>query len=506
MDALLLANGLIMDGSGAPAVIGSVLLEGDRITSVGICQHPDGVATIDCQGLAIAPGFIDAHSHSDLQALEGRTEKSQQGVTSEVVGNCGFSTYPSRGDKTDLHAFANGILCGGHKWGWPGAAEYLAEALCGSSKVNVASLVGHGSLRIACAGPRVGPVSSEELAAMERELEAALDQGATGFSTGLMYAPGSSASFEELQRLCAVVARKGGIYTSHIRSYFSDLVEAVEEQLELARRTGCRLQISHLQAVGVRNWPLQQRALDAIEGARNEGIDVAFDCYPYRAGSTVLTQILPQWALDGGIECLLTRLDDHEERLRIAKATEDALAWNWSDIIISAVSTEENRSAVGQSIEKLAEERGVSPIHAVLDLLEEERGEVNMLSFNQSEDNLRQALVHPLSSIISDGFYVKGRPHPRLSGTFPLLLGTICRIRRWMPLEEAIRKITAMPAERFGLSGRGRLQPGYHADITVFNPDTVNSPATYENPEAAPCGIELVIRNGRQEWPASTMA
>lgn len=506
MDALLLEHGLIMDGSGAPAVKGSVLLEGDHIRAVGVFQHPDGVATIDCRGLAIAPGFIDAHSHSDLQALEGRTEKLQQGVTSEVVGNCGFSTYPARGDKADLHAFANGILCGGHDWGWPGAKEYLAEARHGSSKVNVASLVGHGSLRIACAGPRVGPVSSEELAAMERELEAALDEGATGFSTGLMYAPGSSASFEELERLCAVVARKGKIYTSHIRSYFGGLVEAVEEQLELARRTRCRLQISHLLAAGARNWPLQARALEAIERAIKQGIDVAFDCYPYRAGSTVLTQILPQWALDGGVEALMTRLKDREERLRIAQQTEDNLAWNWSDIYISAVSTEANRPAVGRNIPELAEERGISPIDVVLDLLEKERGEVNMLSFNQSEENLRQTLVHPLSSIISDGFYVKGRPHPRLYGTFPFLLGTICRSNRWMTLEEAVRKITAAPAERFGLAGRGRLQPGYHADIAVFNPDTVNSPATYEAPEAAPCGIVLVIRNGHQEWPLGAMA
>jgi dihydroorotase/N-acyl-D-amino-acid deacylase len=233
---------------------------------------------------------------------------------------------------------------------------------------------------------------------------------------------------------------------------------------------------------------------------------VAFDCYPYRAGSTVLTQILPQWALDGGVSGLLARLADPSERSRIASETEAGLAWNWSDIFISAVASEANQVTVGRNLAQLAEERGREPAEIVLDLLEEEQGRVNMLSFNQSEENLRRTLTHSLSTVISDGFYVKGRPHPRLHGTFPALLGTVSRRWGWLPLEEAVRKITSAPAERFGLSDRGRLAPGFFADITVFDAHEIDSPASYDNPEAAPHGVHYVFRNGRLEWSGSGAA
>ena len=500
MASLLLSHGLVVDGTGTPAVPADVLIQDDRISAVGsIARSPD-LPTLNCEGLVIAPGFIDGHSHSDLQVLERRDDKLRQGVTTEVVGNCGFSAYPATGDRCALHAFANGILCGGEEWGWPTAAGYLEAVRDSHGNVNVVSLVGHGALRIAHAGPRVGPLRHDELAAMERGLDAALDEGAAGFSTGLTYAPGSSAPFDELERLCAVVARHGAIYTSHIRSYFGELVEAVEEQLELARRTGCRLQISHLQAAGARNWPLQELALERIERAAEQGLDVAFDCYPYRAGSTVLTQILPQWALDGGVPGLLQRLASSSERRRIAEETEANLAWNWSDIFISAVGSDGNRPLVGRNLAEIAEDRECKPVVVTLDLLVEEGGNVNMLSFNQSEENLRRTVTHPLSTIISDGFYVKGRPHPRLHGTFAQLLGAVCRDWGWLSLEEAVRKITGAPAARYRLARRGHLAPGYFADITVFDPADVGSPATYEDPEAAPRGIRHVFHNGRLEW------
>jgi dihydroorotase/N-acyl-D-amino-acid deacylase len=456
---------------------------------------------IDCTGLAVTPGFIDAHSHSDLQVLENRPEKVRQGVTAEVVGNCGFSAYPAPPDPKPLREFANGIFCGDDRWGWASAREYL-KAAAASPTVNVASLVGHGSLRIAVAGHKLGPLSARELDAMENLLDEALSDGACGFSTGLMYAPGSSAPREELERLCRVVARHDKIYATHMRSYFSGLLDAVGEQLELARRTGCRLQISHLQAVGAANWRLQAPALERIEKARQEGIDVGFDCYPYVAGSTVLTQALPQWTLEGGLEGLLARLGDPGERARIARETEASIEWRWSDIYISAVASERNRAAVGRNLAELAEQRDKKPVDVMLDLLAEEKGAVNMLCFNQSEENLRQTLTHPLSVIISDGFYVRGRPHPRLHGTFPHWLGWCVRQQRWLSLAEAVHKITDQPAQRFTLRQRGRIEPGYYADITIFDPQAVSSPATYEEPERPPVGIRYVIRNGRIQWAA----
>lgn len=492
----LLRDGTIVDGTAEEPYPGDILLHDGRIAAIGQPEKPADTQEVDCRGLVIAPGFVDGHSHSDLQVLQGRREKLVQGVTTEVVGNCGFSAYPPSPDPAELRQFANGIFCGDDSWGWPSSDAYL-RAVERSATANVVSLVGHGSLRIAAAGSRQGPLAEADVARMEALLEQAFDAGAAGFSTGLMYAPGSSAPASELERLCRVVRRRDKIYTTHIRSYFADLVPAIEEQIELARRSGCRLQISHLQAVGAANWAQHARALETIERARAEGIDIAFDCYPYVAGSTVLTQLLPQRVLDGGPGAMLARLKDPDERLKIAREIVTTIAWRWSDILISAVRSPANAHIVGHSLEQIAENRRSEPVDVMIDLLLEEEGQVNMLSFNQSEENLRLSLTHPLSIVISDGFYVHGRPHPRLCGTFPFLLGEICRNRRWLTLEDAVRKITSRPAERFRIRNRGLLQTGAFADVSVFDPNQVASPATYDDPELPPLGIQYVFREGR---------
>jgi N-acyl-D-aspartate/D-glutamate deacylase len=325
-----------------------------------------------------------------------------------------------------------------------------------------------------------------------------LADGAAGFSTGLMYAPGSSAPHEELLRLCRVVARAGKIYTSHMRSYGDQLLEAIEEQLDLARQTGCRLQISHLQAVGRRNWDKQRRALDRLEAARREGIDVAFDSYPYLAGSTVLTQLLPQSALDGGTDALIERLTDPASRARLLQETRDGMPQQWSDIVISSVASAERQDYVGRTVADLAGRAGRDPAEFVFDLLIEERAQVLMISFNQSEQNLRELLTHPLCTVISDGFYVQGRPHPRLYGTFPSLLGDVSRDRGWLSLAEAVHRVTNRPATRFSLARRGLLAPGYVADLVVFDPATVAGKASYDEPKTAPTGIRCVYLEGRR--------
>ncbi len=458
--------------------------------------EPAGAEIVDCAGLTLAPGFIDLHSHSDLQILEGRREKLAQGVTSEVVGNCGFSPYPAGAARDALYDFANPIFCGGRDWGWSTARDYLARAADPASSTEAISLVGHGTLRIAVAGNRQGALDEEALRRMEFLLEQSFEQGAAGFSTGLMYAPGSSAPFDELERLCRVVARHGKLYASHIRDYSGHLEEAVEEQIELSRRSGCRLQISHLQAVGPANWPKQARALERIESARREGIDVAFDCYPYICGSTVATQLLPQWTLAQGIEGLLAALADGGTRRRIAAEADESLAQGWQGVLISAVEEGMSADAVGRSVAEIAQREGKAPVETLFDLLLENSGRVNILCINQSEDNLRQTLTHPFSMIISDGFYVRGRPHPRLFGTFPLWLGDYSRNRGWIPLEDAVAKITSRPAERLGLKRRGRLETGYAADLVLFDAERINSPATYADPCLAPVGIVQVYRGG----------
>ncbi|MBL8179168.1 MAG: amidohydrolase family protein [Bryobacterales bacterium] len=490
---ILLKNGTILDGTGGSARSGDVWLDGDRV-SAGPAQGQGTDETVDCTGLTIAPGFIDIHSHSDVMVLENDRAKADQGVTGEVVGNCGFSPYPLGSIPHAVSEYSRGILYGPEQWGWPNAKEYLEEVNRRAKLASIWSLVGHGSLRTAHAGPRQGPLDTKQVDAMEHDLDDALAAGACGFSTGFMYAPGSSAPREEVVRLLKVVARHGKIYATHMRSYSFQLLESIEEQLLLARETGVKLQLSHLQAVGRANWDKQRKALDMIQEARDKGIDVEFDIYPYLAGSTVLTQLLPQWALDGGTETLLRRL--REDRARIAQETIACMAQRWEDVYVASVGSQEGQHWVGKNFAQISEDRKLDPVECVFRLLEEENAEVNMLSFNQSEDNLRQLIQNPLCTVISDGFYVKGRPHPRLYGTFPHLLGEMVREKQWMPLEEAVYRITGKPAARFGMAGRGSLAPGSFADVVVFDAVRIRANATYENPRRQPEGILHVFRNG----------
>jgi dihydroorotase/N-acyl-D-amino-acid deacylase len=282
-----------------------------------------------------------------------------------------------------------------------------------------------------------------------------------------------------------------------MRSYSAGLLAAAREQIQLAETSGCRLQISHLQTAGRANWQSQQPTLREIELARQRGIDIEFDIYPYQCGSTVLTQLLPQWTLDGGAEALLRRLRDPQTRTGIAEEMRRSTAKQWSDVTISSVETAANEALVGKTVEQIAEERGCDPESCAMDLLLEEDAAVNIISFNQSEDNLRELLTHPLCSVITDGFYVKGKPHPRLHGTYPELLGNLVRDKHWMPLAEALHKSTGKPAARLQLKDRGLLKPGYRADITIFDPASISSHATYEDPARTPGGIRAVIKNGR---------
>ncbi|MGB6112025.1 MAG: D-aminoacylase [Acidobacteriaceae bacterium] len=495
----ILTGGAIVDGTGAPQISGNVVIQKDRIVSVdrslsaSAYQKNGDFSVIDCTGCVIAPGFIDAHSHSDLQVLENRTEKLLQGVTTEVVGNCGFSPYPSPENPQILRDFANGILFGNDSWRWNSASDYLASA-SGCKVATIASLVGHGSLRIKVAGNTSRALTAQELDTMAGLLDDALQEGAAGFSSGLMYAPGSGASPEELVVLCRVVARRGGVYATHMRSYSDKLVEAVEEQISIAEASGCRLQISHLQAAGPDNWNLQQLALALIEEASKRGVDVAFDAYPWLAGCTVLTQVLPQTALDGGISQLLARLADPAQRAAIRPGIKAEARWN--KVVITSAAKEE-ASLVGRSIQEIAEERGSQPEDVVMDILLDQGGNVNIVEHAQSIENLRSLMTHPLSIVVTDGVYTAGRSHPRLYGTFPKLLGEMVRERGWLSLEEAIHKVTGKPASLFHLRDRGNLASGNIADVTIFDPKTIRTDATYKKPDVVPTGFKAVFRNGR---------
>lgn len=495
---LALVNGLIVDGSGGEPYRGSVVCDGDEILEAGPAVSAAAEQTIDCEGFVIAPGFLDLHSHSDLQALDPqRLEKAKQGVTAEVVGNCGFSAFPSGPEPERVRDFAKGIFREGEGWSWSSAQDYFSDAASRGGATDVYPLLGHGTLRVAVAGMRQS-VTPEEEQFMRYLLASALHEGCAGFSTGLMYAPGSSAGADELQPMLSLVAARDKLYATHMRGYANTLLPALREQIELARNTGCRIQISHLQAAGRANWASLPQAIEEIETARRSGIDIEFDIYPYQCGSTVLTQWLPLWALDGGMDEMCSRLANPEQRRKVRDGVEATIAQSWDDITITGVASETNASIVGLTLARIGEKWALEPVEAMLELLLVERGAVNVVSFNQSEENLRALLTHPLCSVISDGFYVRGLPHPRLHGTFPELLGTVVREKRWMPLADAVHKITAKPYARLKVRDRGLVQKGYRADLVVFDPERIGSPATYEKPEQDPAGIIVVIRGGRQ--------
>jgi dihydroorotase/N-acyl-D-amino-acid deacylase len=495
MTTIFLRDGLIFDGTGAAPCVASILVRDGRIAEFGEMEPPPGVPVFNASGLAVSPGFIDLHSHSDLKTLDCDQAKALQGVTTEVVGNCGFSAFPTGGHAGIVGSYNEGIL--GDSRGFASATEFLVASRRFSRMAHIETLVGHGTLRtaaIAQAPGISGQRLTEILCAM---LDEALSEGAAGLSSGLMYAPGATAPREELEALCLVVARHGKLYGTHMRSYSWQLIESLDEQLDLARRTGCRLQISHLQAVGRANWHKQQLALNRIEAARATGIDVGFDAYPYLAGSTVLGQLVPQEAFEEGFGTFERLLSSPSQRANLEESLRSQTAQRWCDILIAAHAPLPNgENLEGVSIEQIARQRSVAPEAAVLDLLLETHGKINIIAFNQSESNLRALLTHPLCSVITDGVYVKGTPHPRLYGTFPFFLGSLCRDRGWLSLQEAIRKITSLPASRLGLLDRGRIAKGLVADLTVFDPEHITAAATYSDPCLPPMGIRLVLRKG----------
>ncbi|MGI9333074.1 MAG: N-acyl-D-amino-acid deacylase family protein, partial [Gammaproteobacteria bacterium] len=417
-----------------------------------------------------------------------------QGVTSEVVGNCGFSLFPEL-KRSDALVPTFEIFQPDHAEIWEDAGAYFDDLESTKSRTNVAALTGHGTLRARVKGAESGPLNAAQATEARNILESCVEQGSTGLSTGLNEVPSCFAGVDELVSLCRVVHKHGGLYTSHLRDYKFAFLQAVEEALEIGRRTGIPVQLSHLQAVGQKNWHRMDPVLELIEKAHRDGVDVGIDAYPYVAGSCQLTQNLPTWALEGGTAELVRRLENPEIRRRIAGETEAARSNTWADILI--VNVVEPKTLIGRNVQEIADERGVDGIDAALDLLLANRGAVHIVSFNQSDENLRKVLSHPLTSIITDGLHHEGIPHPRTFGTYPTLFGEFVRGKGWLSLEEAVHKSTALPAERFKLRNRGRVEPGYQADLLIFSPKEIGTQASYLEPDLPPQGIRDVMVNGR---------
>jgi N-acyl-D-amino-acid deacylase len=514
---LVIENGRLVDGTGNPWYFGDVGIKDGKIVEVGRVQG-SGRERIDAGSRVVAPGFIDGHCHSDLMVLDdpGSEIKLQQGVTTEVVGNCGMTPAPFTTHNLDLlRTYVEPVLGNtGQEWRWESVEQYFEALLEVKPSENVATYVGHGTLRIAVMGFENRPASGEELDLMKGLLEEALQAGAIGLSLGLMYAPGSYTPREELAELCAVLSRYDGLLATHIRGEGNSLLPSLEEVIWIAERSGVPLQISHLKAAGGANWGSVTRAMEMIEEARSRGLDVTCDVYPYTAGSTSLTTLLPPWALEGGVSQTLERLGESGSRERIkAELREEQDDWDnlvastgWESVYISSLSRNDDANLAGKNILEVSESRGVDPEDCMMDLLLEQNGKVSMVFFHMAGSDVEQVIQWERSLIASDSLHDQAeRPHPRLYGTFPHVLARYVREKKLLTLEEAVRKMTSFPASRFKLGKRGLIAPGYAADLVVFDPEAILDTATYEDPKHFPGGISCVLVNGTRAVEAGSL-
>ena len=505
---LVIENGRIVDGTGNPWFLGDVGIKDGRIVEVGRVDQR-GLETIDAGDRVVSPGFIDGHCHSDLMVLDdpGSEIKLQQGVTTEVVGNCGMTPAPFAPQNLDLlRTYVEPVLGKtGREWRWESIRQYFDALMEVEPSENVATFVGHGTLRIAVMGFENRPASDEELDRMKGLLEEALQAGAIGLSLGLMYAPGSYTPREELAELCSVLSRYDGLLATHIRGEGNSLIPSIEEVIWISERSGVPLQVSHLKAAGESNWGSVTRAMELIEEARSRGLDVTCDVYPYTAGSTSLTTLLPPWALEGGVAQTLERLGDPTSRERIkAELRQEQDDWDnlvastgWDSVYISSLSRDHEADLAGKNILEVSKSRGIDAEDYMMDLLLEQDGKVSIVFFHMAGSDVEQVIGWGRSLIASDSLHDQAeKPHPRLYGTFPHVLARYVREKQLLTLEEAVRKMTSFPARRFKLGKRGLIAPGYAADLVVFDPERIIDKATYEDPKHFPEGISHVLVNG----------
>lgn len=506
---LLLEGGTIYDGSGAAPLVGDVGLRDGRIEALGDLSEASAAERLPISGLAVAPGFIDLHTHSDFTLLvNGRAESQvHQGVTTEVVGQCGFSCAPVTCD----HAIEDsgvGFIKDCIPLGWRSFGDYLERLSAMPLGVNVAACVGHGTIQRAVVGDAPRAPNAEELDQMVQLAEAAFEQGAMGFTTGLEYWPGSLSGIEQIAPLCAVAARHDALYATHVRNrdIYYDL--GFGEAIATARAAGARLQISHIQPKFGAPPHAMEHSLEMIEAARRRGADIAFDVIPHDWSHTLVSAILPQWAQAGGPSAVLDRLGDPQQRARIKRNPNPmwrlVSAGHWQEIRI--LRSDANPSFVGATMAEIGRSRCVDPYDAVLDLLREEGENLNNMLWTSrgfAEDDIRLCLQQPECAVISDTLALAPYgPLERQIGSLSgygwaaRFLGIYVRDQGLLSLSEGIRKLTSVPAERLGLSDRGRLAVGKRADITIFKADQVASHCSIEEPQRYASGILHVLVNG----------
>lgn len=506
MNTLLIRGATVIDGTGAEGYPGDVLVAGDRVAAVGEAGRirEDVDRTIDAGGLVVAPGFVDAHSHADSAPFleDVDVSKISQGVTTEVIGNCGYSLAPCHPERRDELRDLVGRLFPPLPFDWHTIDEFTTRTDAAGYPVNTAALVGHHTLRIAAMGLDARDPDDAELNAMREGLAEALGAGAFGLSSGLIYPPGMFADIDELAALAGDLPH-GRVYATHMRGEGLHLAASIDEAIAVAERAGCRLQVSHLKAMGRAAWGGVPDALERLDAAHERGLTVHHDVYPYDATSTMLTSCLPPWFQDGGNAGVLRRLHDPAALRRASDELDrNDGSWDnwvggagWHNILIASTGTHEYE---GLTLDAVARLRGRTPFEALVELLVENVLVASMCVFALSDDDIEAAMTHPRAVIGSDGLPpgTGGKPHPRLYGTFTRVLGHYVRKKNLLTLPAAIAAMTSRPAAAFGLTDRGVLREGAVADIVVFDPDAVEDRATFVDPVRLSAGIELVLVNG----------
>lgn len=498
---ILLSGGRIIDGSGNPWYYADVGIRDGKIVIIRQTGVRNATRIINVSGLVVCPGFIDMHVHSDVMLLGKPMHDPmvRQGITTELMGQDGLSYAPlSSEDLQMVRWYLSGLNGDADiNWNWRTVGQYLSR-FDNKVAVNVAYLVPHCALRISVLGMVNRLPSKNEITQMKELIIRGMEEGAVGFSTGLDYAPCSYSDTSELVEICKIVAEYGGIYVAHQRYSLGDgLIDPIKETIHICRETGISAHISHFKT----NTPAQRGKsrlmLALLDEAREEGIDITVESYPYLAGSTMLLSVLPSWIAEGGPAVLLEKIGDPNVRIRIEEEVGALISdLSWRAIFITTVRSSKNREFEGKCISELAERFDKSPFDFVCDLLIEENLAVGCLKVFGNEEDVREIMTYHAHMVGSDAIPVGRRPHPRAYGTFPRYLGLYVRELGILTLEDAIRKMTSFPAQRLNLNDRGLLKSGMWADIVVFNPDTVVDTATFDNPRQFPVGIQYVFVNG----------
>lgn len=504
---LIIRHAKIVDGTGNPWFYGDVAINGGTIAEVGLLQDAKANQEIDATGKVLCPGFVDGHTHSGLYVLAhpDAPMKILQGCTTENVGLDGMSVAPIKEeDKQGWRTQLSG-LDGKYDvpWTWNSVSEYLDTVDKTKTAVNIGTYAGLGTIRLHAMGMAGGEPSKAQMDHMKGLVAEAMEQGARGLSAGLIYPPSQFQSLDEMVELCKVAARYDGVYDVHMRNESDTMDKAIDEVVELARRSGIRLMITHFKIRGKRNWGRAKELLAKVDAARAEGIDATVAQYPYTAGSTFLHVVVPPWYQQGGVPALLDSLENHVDDIR--RDIKERNDWEnfadlvgWDHIKISSVATEANKDCEGKSISEICAMRGdKDEVETVCHLLVEEKLSVGMINFGLSDDDVRVIMAHPTTSIITDGLLSGSRPHPRALATYPRVLGHYCRDEKVLSLEEAVRKMTSLPADKIRLRTKGYVRKGFDADLVVFDEATIGERNSYENPLVHPAGIEYVLVAGQ---------